>query len=287
MGRRIIAGKDISQGCRLCHEGSWLCVYVTKRCNRDCCFCSQEKPKHRGQGGKSDDPIRAYVSDKIRFGDVDEVVRYLMYWKIKGLGISGGEPLLVFDRVLRLISLAKKKIPEIYVWLYTNGDLATEQKLRRLKKAGLDEIRFDLAARDYELSPLRAAEGIIRNVAVETPAIPKDRKKLIAAIKELRQIGVRYLNLHELMVTDENRMRLKEAGHTGKKGGGGDAGEDGETGKAVKVAAESLRLAREIAAGERKRGGLMVNVCPTRYKQCEQTKNMIMHMRAISRELSQ
>lgn len=254
----IMANPDISPGCRLCHEGNWLCVYVTRRCTRDCYFCSQEKLK---EGEKLNDPIRAYVTGEIRFDDIEEVVRYLKYWKIKGLGISGGEPLLMFDKVCRLISLAKRKIPGIYVWLYTNGDLATKARLKGLRKAGLDEIRFDLAARDYDLGPVRLAGGIIGNVTVETPAIPLDLDRLMASIGDLKQIGVRYLNLHELMVTKENRTRLARAG--------------------IK-ASGSLELARKVStASSRRRRGIGVNVCSTRYKREAQTRNMIRYMKKV------
>ena len=256
-----MAKLNISPGCRLCHSGSWLCVYITRKCNRDCFFCSQEKLKE-GKGSKTADNIRAYVSEEIQFEDVEEVVGYLKYWKIKGLGISGGEPLLVLDKVCRLISLAKEEIPGIYAWVYTNGDLITAQNLMRLKRAGLDELRFDLVARDYELTPLRLAAGIIKNVTVEIPTIPKDKEKLISLISELRKMGVMYLNLHELMVTKENRSKLAKARISG---------------------AGSLDVARGIEAASKKlRSGLGVNVCPLSYKKTEQTRNMIGHMRKVS-----
>ena len=254
---------NISPGCRLCRSGSWLCVYITQRCNRDCYFCSQKKLK-KGDAGA--DAIRAYVSEEIRFDDVEEVVRYLTYWKLNGLGISGGEPLLVFDKVCRLISVAKRTIPSIYVWLYTNGDLATGKRLRKLKECGLDELRFDLAARDYDLAPLRATAGIIDNVTVEIPALPKDKERLIGLLDELKRVGVKYLNLHELMVTRENSRKLAKVGITGR----------GSLETAEEVEAASRKGSR------RKRAGLGVNVCSLRYKREEQTKRMIEHMRAVS-----
>jgi pyruvate formate-lyase activating enzyme-like uncharacterized protein len=257
---------NISPGCRLCRSGSWLCVYITRRCNRDCYFCSQKKLK---KGDRAADAIMAYVSEEIRFDDIKEVVKYLKYWRLKGLGISGGEPLLVFDKVCRLISAAKKAIPGLYVWLYTNGDLATEKRLMRLRSCGLDELRFDLAARDYDLGPLRPAARIIDNVTVEIPALPKDKKKLIGLLGELKRIGVKYLNLHEMMVTRENSKKLAKAGITGNG---------------------SLETAEEVEAASRKRSrvrraGLGVNICSLRYKKEEQTKRMIEHMRAVSKKV--
>jgi pyruvate formate-lyase activating enzyme-like uncharacterized protein len=255
-----MANPNISPGCRLCHSGSWLCVYITQRCNRDCFFCSQKTLKPSDIGA---DSIKAYVNEEIVFDDVREIVMYLKYWKLEGLGISGGEPLLALDKVCRLISAAKKAIPKPYVWLYTNGDLVTKQRLLRLKRAGLDEIRFDLVARDYELAPLRLASGVIKNVTVEIPVIPTDKKRLEAVLGELKKIGVRYLNLHELMVTKENRMKLRKTGISGKG--------SLETAKAVEF------------ASNKKNTGLGVNVCSLSYKKEEQTQNMIRHMRKVSK----
>src|SRR5665213_3467189 len=46
------------------------------------------------------------------------------------------------------------------VELYTNGDLADAAPLRRLRDGGIDAIRLDLAARDYDLEPVRRSMPI-------------------------------------------------------------------------------------------------------------------------------
>ncbi len=43
----------------------------------------------------------------------------------------------------------------MHVWLYTNGTLATVDILTQLRDAGLDEIRFDIGATDYNLGMIR------------------------------------------------------------------------------------------------------------------------------------
>jgi uncharacterized protein len=277
-----ISHPDMSPGCRLCHEGNWLCVYVTDMCNKDCYFCSQKKSK-KGFSG-----IRAFTTEWLSFDDADELVSYLKYWDIKGLGISGGEPLLVMDKVVNLISCARKRLgKQAYIWLYTNGELVTREKLLRLKKAGLDEIRFDLVASGYDLKPLRLAAGIIDTVTVEIPTIPKDKEILEGILATLKDIGVKHLNLHELMVTDENLSKLKRAGIADKrtssktlkaKAGNVMAGKG-----SLKAALEIERRARKDKSGKSR---LPINVCSFSYKMDVQTQKMIGHMMAVSRSVS-
>jgi len=40
--------------------------------------------------------------------------------------------------------------------MYSNGDLVNKEKLIALKKAGLNEVRFDIAARKYDLNAVRS-----------------------------------------------------------------------------------------------------------------------------------
>jgi pyruvate formate-lyase activating enzyme-like uncharacterized protein len=68
---------------------------------------------------------------------------------------------------------------------------------------GLNEIRFNLAASGYDhptvLENVAAAARFIPNVTVEIPAIPSHGSKLLACLSRWCALGVRFLNLHELM----------------------------------------------------------------------------------------
>jgi uncharacterized protein len=67
-----------------------------------------------------------------------------------------------------------------------------------LKKAGLNEIRFDIAARKYNLKAVKMAVGIIDRVTVEIPAIPEDYETMKKCLPRMKAIGVAHLNLHQL-----------------------------------------------------------------------------------------
>ena len=56
--------------------------------------------------------------------------------------------------------------------MYTNGTLATEENLRALGEAGLDELRFNLGASgcaDRVIENIAMAKKYIRYVGIETP----------------------------------------------------------------------------------------------------------------------
>jgi len=83
-----------------------------------------------------------------------------------------------------------------------------------LKAAGLDEIRFDLSARDYKTDKIRLAVWQIPNVTVEIPAIPEDLEILKMKLRELQRLGVNYLNLHQLRLTPHNFEKLVQRNYT-------------------------------------------------------------------------
>ena len=56
--------------------------------------------------------------------------------------------------------------------MYTNGTLATEENLRALGEAGLDELRFNLGATncsDRVIANMALAKRYIPQVGIETP----------------------------------------------------------------------------------------------------------------------
>jgi pyruvate formate-lyase activating enzyme-like uncharacterized protein len=131
---------------------------------------------------------------------------------LRSIGLSGGEPLMRPERVLALLAALKAMPFPPRVELYTNGDLAHVDVLRRLRDAGLDAIRFDLAARDYNLDPVRGALRILKEVAVEIPVVPEHKKQLERMVLELDALRVPFLNIHELFLCAENNARVVASG---------------------------------------------------------------------------
>jgi pyruvate formate-lyase activating enzyme-like uncharacterized protein len=193
-------GRDLSPGCVTCGEGSWACLFVNGVCNARCFFCpapqlTRDPPETSG----------------LPFPDVTDFLDYVERFGFRGVSLSGGEPLLTEERTLEFLTALRERFGRgLYLWLYSNGLLATPERLARLAAAGLDEIRFNALASEYDLAAIRAAVGLFPRVTVEIPAPPGEAPRLVRLAEELAQIGVRHLNLHQLRATPHNARHLIE-----------------------------------------------------------------------------
>lgn len=194
----------ISQGCKMCGFGYWSCLFITNICNGKCFYCptsqvSDDKPSSQGM---TFDTASAYAD-------------YINHFKFKGVGFSGGEPLLVFDRTLEYLKKVRKNCsPDIYIWMYTNGILADEIKIKKLAAAGLNEIRFDIGATDFSLDKVILAKGLIENITIEIPSVPEELERMKSLLPAMIKAGVTNLNLHQLRLTTYNAKHLLKRAYT-------------------------------------------------------------------------
>jgi pyruvate formate-lyase activating enzyme-like uncharacterized protein len=196
--------KHISQGCSLCGAGEWSCLFITNKCNASCFYCpapqnNDEQPSTQG----------------IDFNSAMEYAHYVKFLGFKGVSFSGGEPLLFFNRTLEYLKAVRTVCGNnIYIWMYTNGILASEEKFKLLAQAGLNEIRFDIGATGFTLDKVKMAQGIIPIVSIEIPAIPEEKDQLIALLPQMSEAGVSNLNLHQLRLTHHNAKHLANRQYT-------------------------------------------------------------------------
>ncbi|MFB6340284.1 radical SAM protein [Saccharicrinis sp. FJH62] len=194
----------ISNGCSLCGKGMWSCLFITGKCNAGCFYCpapqqTDELPTSQG----------------LTFETPEAYAEYVNYFGFKGVSFSGGEPLLYFERTLEYLKAVRSMCdPDIYIWLYTNGILASEEKFRLLAEAGLNEIRFDIGATRYSLENVKKASGIIPTVTIEIPSVPEEKNLIIELLPDLVKVGVKHLNLHQLRLTDHNAAKLLKRNYT-------------------------------------------------------------------------
>ncbi|MCB0806106.1 MAG: radical SAM protein [Bacteroidales bacterium] len=195
---------DISPGCRICGEGTWSCLFINGVCNSRCFYCPA--PQH---------DVHEPETNTLLFPEPDDYIDYLKIFKFRGMSISGGEPLLTFEKSLSFIRRARKEIgDELYIWLYTNGKLFDREKAKKLADAGVNEVRFDIGATDYNTDKVQQAIGIIPNVTVEIPAVPEEFELMKQKMRELKAMGVKYLNLHQLRLTPYNFNKLIDHDYT-------------------------------------------------------------------------
>jgi pyruvate formate-lyase activating enzyme-like uncharacterized protein len=176
------------------------------RCPSRCFFCIVGDPTACRD-------VSPYNDLAIFLGPDDHAACARLYG-LKGVGFSGGEPLLdpqsVYDHIRALRAACGK---ELYLWLYTSGALLTEAIVDRLAALGLDEIRVNLAAIDYDLGPLERAGGRIPLLTVEIPAIPEDEQRFASLFAPMAARGVRHLHLHQLWATQGNVAAFHERGY--------------------------------------------------------------------------
>lgn len=200
-GSKLHAG-PLSPGCQICGNGAFGCNYITNLCTRSCFYCPQDHSTGRER------PPR---TDVFTFSSPGDHIHYLRTYQIRGVGFSGGEPLLVLDKVLAHMAAIRQEFGDlVHIWMYTNGDLADSTALESLSKAGLDEIRFDLSARNYDLAPLAVAKRHIPTLTVEIPAIPEHLELLRDLLGAMEAIGVDLLNLHQIEVSRHNYKALRQ-----------------------------------------------------------------------------
>lgn len=188
----------LSPGCRLCTLGSWSCLFINGRCNLSCFYC----PGAQNETGQP-------TTNNLTFRSPAAYLAYLQQFNFRGMSLSGGEPLLTLPRTLSYLTVAKKHFgDQLHSWLYTNGSLVTSEILGQLRDAGLDELRFDIGALDYSLDKVKLAIGVIPTVTIEIPAVPEELPRLKGKLHLMAQIGVDYLNLHQLRLTPYNWPRF-------------------------------------------------------------------------------
>jgi pyruvate formate-lyase activating enzyme-like uncharacterized protein len=205
MEQRTLFTRSLPQGCRGCLRGKGTNLLVTGLCTRDCAFCFNEKPREDET-----------VVHGFRVSEPEEAADIVRRYGLRSVGMSGGEPLLFPERVARLARALKALPFRVWIDVYSNGDRASPDVLEGLKAAGVDSMRFNLAAREYDPAPVRLAMEYFESAAVELPVVPADKDKLQAMVLRLDSMGVRYLNIHELFVCRENQDRLSGFASTGK-----------------------------------------------------------------------
>lgn len=115
------------------------------------------------------------------------------------------EPFMEIEKYYPVIE--KFSNAQIYQHLYTNGTLATENNLKALGSAGLDEIRFNLGASkcsDKVIESIGIAKKYIKNVGVETPMTPEFYKEFFNKKQAILDTKLDFINCAELHLNENN-----------------------------------------------------------------------------------
>jgi len=207
----------LSPACRMCANGSKMVVLVTGLCSATCYYC----PLSFKKGGT--DRIFADEWELEDEKDTNTLVREAELIEATGAGITGGDPLVVWKRTQRYITLLKEIFGERFnIHLYTSA-LKNAEHLPDLVAAGLDEVRFHPLPQTWtamEKNPIRKAiSDMVESpvdVAVEIPVIPDMDTEILALVTWANDQGVQWVNLNELEFSERNCEAFNTRGYTVK-----------------------------------------------------------------------
>ncbi|MGB2825234.1 MAG: radical SAM protein [Thermoplasmata archaeon] len=199
----------LPNGCVLCEKGAKLVLFVTGKCARRCVYC----PISHQKKGKD-----LFFANEMRIERASQAVKEAKLMDALGTGITGGDPLISLDRTVNAIRTLRKAFgDDHHIHLYTS--VADPRSIRRVARAGLDEIRFHPPTGMWKRLPrsgFSGAVGVARkhgmSVGLEVPAVPGHEDGLRAVIAFADEEGLDFVNLNELEFSETNWRALTRLG---------------------------------------------------------------------------
>ena len=203
-GRTFYVGPDdkFPRGCRSCLLGTGLsAIRKTNKCNIECRFCYNY--------GELDcqPPVGEGMWDigGTRFYERDIDLLLDMPNRPTGVAYVYLEPFMEIEKYYGII--AHFHAAGIHQHMYTNGTLCTQENLRALGAAGLDELRFNLGATacaDKVIANIAAARRYIPRVGIETPMTPEFFERFLEKKDIILGTGLDFINCAELHLNPNN-----------------------------------------------------------------------------------
>lgn len=207
---------ELTPGCKeCCLKNRWSQIRSTTHCNLSCKFCYYFDEKK----GPSDETIpgdlyligggtRHFTED-----DVKSIIKIQGDRRLSGIAWLYHEPLLKIDKMIPLMKFIHEQ--GLHQWLYTNGVLASEENLRKLSRAGLEEIRFNLAATncsDGVIKNMKAARRHFKYLCIESPMYTEFYNSFMEKRGAILDTGVDHIHLAELQLLNKTLLNFKGEG---------------------------------------------------------------------------
>jgi pyruvate formate-lyase activating enzyme-like uncharacterized protein len=244
-----ISSGALSNGCAFCLMGKKMTLFITGICPNKCYYCPV------GSNKMGSDLI--YANER-PIKSTSEAIQEAKDSGAWGTAITGGEPLVVVDRVIEYIKALKSAFgPNHHIHLYSGFPNLTNATARRLYDAGLDEIRFHIIATEGVENSLREASKFGWRVGVELPALLN--LDYVEVAKRAKRAGAKFMILDEYEINEENSFAT--IGHFDEAGS--------------KNAILSLPKKEILNVIERIRGILPVHYCTVKSKYYIQYRNRL------------
>lgn len=203
-GRTLYVGPEerFPRGCKSCLFGTGLsAIRKTNKCNMNCPFCYDygvlDCIPPIGDG--------MWEIGGTKFYEKDIPLLLSIQKKPTGVAYVYLEPFMEIELYENIIRQFKEA--GVYQHMYTNGTLATEETLKMLGNAGLDELRFNLGASncaDKVIENIRLAKKYIPMVGIETPMTPAFFEAFGQKKDTILATGLDFINCAELHLNANN-----------------------------------------------------------------------------------
>ena len=185
-----------------------MVLFITGICDTGCFYCPISPEK------KGKDVIFA---NERRIHDREEIFEEAVTMDATGTGITGGDPLMVMDLTEWAIKELKRRFgKEHHIHLYTSS--VNYDKVKVLKDAGLDEIRFHPPLEewgDFDNTELRRIiTEIDMDIGIEVPSIPEREEDLEHLIKSAVEAGIGFVNINEFEFSESNWNMMETRGYS-------------------------------------------------------------------------
>lgn len=202
-----VATGELTEGCIHCTKGSKLVLFITGLCDTGCEYCPVSFEK-KGVAGT--------YANELRISSDEDIISEAVAMDATGTGLTGGDPMQDFDLTLHYLKLLKNRFgSEHHIHLYTST--LDFEKVKILKEAGLDEIRFHPLEEkwmDFDTSELKKILEIEDlDVGLEIPALPDRKKDLDSLLTKVFETGISFVNLNELEFSESNWDMMKRRGY--------------------------------------------------------------------------
>jgi len=254
---------NLPEGCLYCVKGQKMVIFITGICNRRCFYCPVSEEKIYQDCSYANEWNLNLTDKDLNEEQYQILIDEAKLTEAKGAGITGGDPLLVIKRTEQVVKRLKKEFgPKFHIHAYTSLNNVSEDRLKILFEAGLDEIRFHPELEDQRFwSRIEIVNKFKWKKGIEIPVIPgyKDKTKVVISYFADK---VDFINLNELEISDSSHNQLLQQGFNPKD-------------RQSYAVSGSEELAMEIMEYSKDRYPIPIHFCTSKLKNGVQLANRI------------
>ncbi len=249
----------LPDGCQQCVRGEKLVLFMGGRCSRSCWYCSLSDSRKK---------CRQIFANERVIKNAHELIEEAELSNAKGAGITGGDPLVEYEKTLLYAKTLKERFgSDFHIHIYLPLKLVSKDKIERLRKY-VDEFRFhpsflindDLDLTNEEIKKLEMVNSIVGKdrMGLELPMMPNKQKEIYNYIKNIKD-SISFVNLNEFELSETNFKIITK-----------DYSLNEDTYTVRNSITEGKKLMKEL---KKNKINIKIHLCSARTKDCHQYVN--------------